>query len=75
MVPKIKKPRKAAETESDEEPILDDRFTTVGKGGKAMSFSADNIFKTLKLVHEARGKKVGMFSFVLPFSTDQLVEH
>ncbi|KAJ8585231.1 hypothetical protein M405DRAFT_912162 [Rhizopogon salebrosus TDB-379] len=57
VIPKQKKQKKAAETESDEEPILDDRFTTVGKGGRAMSFSPDNIFKTLKLVHEARGKK------------------
>lgn len=57
VVPKPKKQKKGADSESDEEPVLDDRFTTVGKGGKAMSFSADNIFKTLKLVHEARGKK------------------
>jgi translation initiation factor 3 subunit C len=65
IVPKPKKQKKGADSESDGEPVLDDRFTTVGKGGKAMSFSADNIFKTLKLVHEARGKKVHMFSFVL----------
>ncbi|KAG1856517.1 eukaryotic translation initiation factor 3 subunit 8 [Suillus tomentosus] len=57
VAPKPKKPKKSADSESDGEPVLDDRFTTVGKGGKAMSFSADNIFKTLKLVHEARGKK------------------
>jgi translation initiation factor 3 subunit C len=57
IVPKPKKQKKGADSESDGEPVLDDRFTTVGKGGKAMSFSADNIFKTLKLVHEARGKK------------------
>ncbi|KAG1725043.1 eukaryotic translation initiation factor 3 subunit 8 N-terminus-domain-containing protein [Suillus lakei] len=57
VAPKPKKQKKGADSESDEEPVLDDRFTTVGKGGKAMSFSADNIFKTLKLIHEARGKK------------------
>ncbi|KAG2751608.1 hypothetical protein P692DRAFT_20952177 [Suillus brevipes Sb2] len=57
VVPKPKKQKKGADSESDGEPVLDDRFTTVGKGGKAMSFSAENIFKTLKLVHEARGKK------------------
>lgn len=56
----------SAEVDSDEEPILDDRFTTVGKGGKAMSFSVDNIFKTLKLVHEARGKKVRVFLLPVP---------
>jgi translation initiation factor 3 subunit C len=34
------------------------QFTPVGKGGKAMQFTADAIFKTLQLVQEARGKKV-----------------
>jgi len=33
------------------------QFTPVGKGGKAMQFTADAIFKTLQLVQEARGKK------------------
>jgi translation initiation factor 3 subunit C len=65
VVPKPKKQKKGADSESDGEPVLDDRFTTVGKGGKAMSFSAENIFKTLKLVHEARGKKVRIFCFTL----------
>lgn len=50
----------AAEGDSDDEalPAGDDAFTTVGKGGKAMQFSADAIFKTLLQVQEARGKKV-----------------
>lgn len=54
-----KKPKKTADSGSEEEdPAVDDQFTTVGKGGKAMQFTADAIFKTLKIVHEARGKKV-----------------
>ena len=31
---------------------------TVGKGGKAMQFTVDAILKTLKIVHDVRGKKV-----------------
>jgi hypothetical protein len=38
--------------------LEDDSFTTVGKGGKAMQYTADGIFKNLQLVQEARGKKV-----------------
>ncbi|KAJ7703315.1 eukaryotic translation initiation factor 3 subunit 8 N-terminus-domain-containing protein [Mycena rosella] len=38
-----------------EDPV--DTFTTVGKGGKAMQFSADGILKNLQAVQEARGKK------------------
>ncbi|EJU04439.1 eukaryotic translation initiation factor 3 subunit 8 [Dacryopinax primogenitus] len=34
-----------------------DDFTTVGKGGKALSFTADQVLKTLASVAEARGKK------------------
>jgi hypothetical protein len=30
----------------------------VGKGGKAMHFSVESIFKNLQQVQEARGKKV-----------------
>ncbi|TFK22603.1 hypothetical protein FA15DRAFT_671398 [Coprinopsis marcescibilis] len=32
-------------------------FTTVGKGGKALQFTADSIFKNLQAIQEARGKK------------------
>ncbi|KAF8894887.1 eukaryotic translation initiation factor 3 domain-containing protein [Gymnopilus junonius] len=34
-----------------------DEFTTVGKGGKAMQFTSESIFKNLQAVQEARGKK------------------
>lgn len=55
--PKVKKIKKldADESEGEEEA---DAFTTVGKGGKAMAFTAESIFKNLQLVQEARGKKV-----------------
>ncbi|KAH0827788.1 eukaryotic translation initiation factor 3 subunit 8 N-terminus-domain-containing protein [Lanmaoa asiatica] len=53
-----KKPKKFADSGSeDENSAAEDQFTTVGKGGKAMQFTADAIFKTLKIVHDARGKK------------------
>jgi translation initiation factor 3 subunit C len=40
-----------------EAPVEDDEFTTVGKGGKAVTITADNVLKTLQTVVEARGKK------------------
>ena len=51
----------AAPTEKAKGPAaaaVDDEFTTVGKGGKAMAFTADTILKNLQAVQEARGKKV-----------------
>ncbi|KAH7888776.1 eukaryotic translation initiation factor 3 subunit 8 N-terminus-domain-containing protein [Phlebopus sp. FC_14] len=54
---KTNKTKKVASDSEDETPEVDDQFTTVGKGGKVMQFTADAIFKTLKIVHEARGKK------------------
>ena len=53
-----KKPKKIADSGSEAENSAAEDFTTVGKGGKAMQFTADAIFKTLKIVHDARGKKV-----------------
>jgi translation initiation factor 3 subunit C len=50
--PRQPKPQ-AGEAEGDV-----DEFTTVGKGGKVLQFTADSIFKNLQLVQEARGKKV-----------------
>ena len=52
-----KKPKKILDESASEEEG-GDQFTTVGKGGKAVQFTADAIFKTLQLVNEARGKKV-----------------
>lgn len=51
------------------------QFTPVGKGGKAMQFTADAIFKTLQLVQEARGKKVRIRSSRLDVVPNGHVEH
>ncbi|TFK44619.1 eukaryotic translation initiation factor 3 domain-containing protein [Crucibulum laeve] len=47
--------RRAATAAGEQEEI--DEFTTVGKGGKVMQFTAESIFKNLQAVQEARGKK------------------
>ncbi|KAL6305030.1 eukaryotic translation initiation factor 3 subunit 8 [Sparassis latifolia] len=52
---KVKKLLAGASDEEQEQP--DDDFTTVGKGGKAMLFTSDSIFKNLQLIQDARGKK------------------
>ncbi|KAF9409052.1 Translation initiation factor 3 subunit c [Podila epigama] len=58
--PKTKKPKKVvasdSEEESDDEEV-DDGFTPVGAGGKTVEFTQDNLFKKLKEVVDARGKK------------------
>lgn len=46
--------KKAKKAEEDE----DEDFMTVGKGGKAIQFTPESIFKHLQVVQEARGKKV-----------------
>lgn len=57
-VVRAKKAKVSILSESGQQELEgDDRFTTVGKGGKAMQFTSDAIFKTLQLIHEARGKK------------------
>ncbi|EMD37449.1 hypothetical protein CERSUDRAFT_114096 [Gelatoporia subvermispora B] len=50
------KPKKVKRTEGEEEEE-EDEFTTVGKGGKAIQFTSEGIFKNLQMVQEARGKK------------------
>jgi translation initiation factor 3 subunit C len=35
----------------------DEGFATVGRGGRAMIYTADGIFKHLKMISEARGKR------------------
>jgi translation initiation factor 3 subunit C len=54
-VPTATSTRRAAAAGDLEET---DEFTTVGRGGRAMQFTADGIFKHLQSVQEARGKKV-----------------
>ncbi|KAF8637069.1 hypothetical protein AX17_003088 [Amanita inopinata Kibby_2008] len=39
------------------EAEADSNFTTVGKGGKAMQFTSEGIYKSLQAVQDARGKK------------------
>lgn len=53
-VPNATSTRRAAAPRGDDET---DEFTTVGRGGRAMQFTADGIFKHLQAVQEARGKK------------------
>ncbi|KAI0074152.1 eukaryotic translation initiation factor 3 subunit 8 [Panus rudis PR-1116 ss-1] len=55
--PPAPKPKKAKKVAGEEEEDEDEEFTTVGKGGKAMQFTPESIFKHLQLVQEARGKK------------------
>jgi len=35
----------------------DEGFATVGRGGRAMVYTTEGIFKHLKMIHEARGKR------------------
>ncbi|KAI5119955.1 hypothetical protein M0805_002144 [Coniferiporia weirii] len=52
-VPKSKK----AKISAGADEAVEDDFTTVGKGGKAMQFTSESIFQNLQLIQEARGKK------------------
>ena len=61
---KVKKAKKGEEEEEDEE------FTTVGKGGKAIQFTPESIFKNLQVVQEARGKKVSIHNVSCGFSRE-----
>lgn len=53
---KVKKTKKVADSD-DEAEDGDEDFMTVGKGGKSLDLSKEGIFKTLKTIQEARGKK------------------
>ncbi|KAF9186800.1 Translation initiation factor 3 subunit c [Haplosporangium sp. Z 767] len=60
--PKVKKPKKVVVSDSEEEKdeeaeVEDDGFTTVDAGGKAVVFTQENLFKKLREVIDARGKK------------------
>ncbi|KAF9355452.1 Translation initiation factor 3 subunit c [Mortierella sp. AD094] len=60
---KTKKPKKVVSSDSEEEESgeegeqADDGFTPVGAGGKTVEFTQENLFKKLKEVIDARGKK------------------
>lgn len=59
--PKIKKAKKPVVSDSEDDSEAadeeDDGFTPVGAGGKTVEFNQDNLFKKLREVSEARGKK------------------
>ncbi|KAF8495846.1 eukaryotic translation initiation factor 3 subunit 8 [Gautieria morchelliformis] len=51
------KQKKAVKVDVEEEGDEDGDFTSVGKGGKALGFTPDSVFKNLQTVQESRGKK------------------
>lgn len=53
--PQPKKVKKATATGDEEEE--DEDFQTVGRGGKAVTYTSEGLFKSLAAVMEARGKK------------------
>ncbi|KAG0254721.1 Translation initiation factor 3 subunit c [Mortierella polycephala] len=60
--PKAKKAKKVVVSDSEEEKdeeaeAEDDGFTPVGAGGKTVEFTQENLFKKLREVNDARGKK------------------
>ena len=58
--PKIKKPKKVVVSDSENDSDVeaaDDGFTPVGAGGKTVELNQENIYKKLKEVADARGKK------------------
>lgn len=59
VVKKTKKEKKVAAEEGGEA----DEFLTVGKGGKSLDLSKEGLFKTLKTIQEARGRKVRNISW------------
>lgn len=58
--PKAKKAKKVVVSEDEDGSDVeaaDDGFTPVGAGGKSVEFNQENIYKKLKEVTDARGKK------------------
>ncbi|KAF9430762.1 Translation initiation factor 3 subunit c [Entomortierella beljakovae] len=57
---KLKKPKVVSDSDDDNKDAdeeEDDGFTHVGAGGKSVELNQDNLFKRLREVAEARGKK------------------
>lgn len=48
---------------------------TIGKGGKTLNLTADGVFKTLREIFEARGRKVRRFSLITIALAKLHVEH
>lgn len=58
-VKKDKKPKhKFTSSDAEDGAEAADEFLTVGKGGKSLDLSKEGVFKTLKTIYDARGKKV-----------------
>jgi len=59
---KVRKTSKVAKPVSSGDLAIaeDEAFTVVGRGGKAIEFSSENLFKNLGQILEARGKKVNL---------------
>ncbi|KAI0058056.1 eukaryotic translation initiation factor 3 subunit 8 [Artomyces pyxidatus] len=56
----VARPARKAPREGAEDGVTgdaDDDFTTVGRGGRAVQYTAEGIFKNLQAIQEARGKK------------------
>ncbi len=54
VVEKVKKPQQPLDLD---EPIDDEGFATVGRGGKTLQYTAESILKNLRAIVESRGKK------------------
>lgn len=48
---------------------------TIGKGGKTLNLTADGVFKTLREIFEARGRKVCRFPLITIALAKLHVEH
>ncbi|KAF8954080.1 Translation initiation factor 3 subunit c [Entomortierella lignicola] len=55
--PKKSKKVVVSDSEASEDEDVDDGFTPVGAGGKSVELNQENLFKKLREVAEARGKK------------------
>ena len=64
------KQKKVVKVDLEDEEGEDGDFTSVGKGGKALGFTPDSVFKNLQTVQESRGKKV---VFKLRLQCDRLL--
>ncbi|KAI9793064.1 MAG: Translation initiation factor 3 subunit c [Peltula sp. TS41687] len=53
-VEKTKKPRQSFEVD---DPVDDEGFATVGRGGKTLQYTPESILKNLRTILESRGKK------------------
>ena len=55
--PSAPKPKKAAAPSADAAAGDDEDFQTIGKGGKALNLTSENVLRTLREIFEQRGRK------------------